>query len=158
MRMIWTFGQTLVSRTSSYQTSPWPTNEAVSLQSYPMSNICNWCNYRLMRLIPKYWRRDYIEDSREIASINAKAKKGCTICRLLREGLVALQANVEDAKCRVMTIAVPTLDQRQFTLQFRYSPNSGTSSKRFTFCLQGTCHTPVRPLEGKRSGLEVTAR
>jgi hypothetical protein len=83
-----------------------------------MSNICNWCNHRLMRLIPKYWRRDYFEDSREISSINTKAKKGRTICRLLRESLVALQVDVEDDKFRVMTIAVPILDQRQFTLRF----------------------------------------
>ena len=113
--------------------------------SYPMSDICDWCNHRLMRLVPKYWRSAYIVDSRDIISINTEANKGCTICKLLRESLVALQANVEDDTCRVMTIAVPTMDQRQFTLRFRYSLSSGAPSKVFTFCLQGICHTPTQP-------------
>lgn len=100
-------------------------------------HICDWCKNRAKRLIPKYYREEYTEDSRSVQSTYAAARDGCRICSLLCAGLTTivgeLELELESQNYEILTTLVPSLDSRTFTISFRYS-REGEVAKRFEFC------------------------
>lgn len=89
--------------------------------------ICDWCNNRTIRLIPKCYRESYVEDSRTFEHTNSSAREGCQICTVLCAGLVAVVGQPY-SQIWIRTKLVPSLDKSAFTLEFRYSETATRSN------------------------------
>ncbi len=96
--------------------------------------LCDWCHNRAIRLVPKFYREAYVEDSRPFKDIKISARDGCQMCVLLCAGVSALVGQLERNDCKIRTRLVPSLDKSHFTIEFRCSQvlnSSDVQSKRF---------------------------
>lgn len=105
-------------------------------------DICVWCNNRTRRLIPKYYRVGYAEDSRSYQDTHIAAKRGCKICSLLCAGVTTAAGQLDAESCIIFTTLISSFDKHAFTIKFRYSQGLGQGlgnskyrlSKSFEFC------------------------
>lgn len=102
-----------------------------AVKSSPVMKLCDWCRNRLMRLMPKYYREAYTEDSRSFQSTYDAARSGCQICSILCAGFTTIFGELESKSRDILTTLVPSLDARTFTVSIRHSV---LDASHFEFC------------------------